>query len=207
MHAPYYWLDLAEEIWHWRIQGGCHRHPRPPQDPILSFLHVILPKSTYVGGQHPTNGSASPPPNGKSWTHHCMASAPKNRFWRLTVEEIEQEQENLCNPNTTKNENKAVNACKNYLEHLGAENTDFFTYTEAELDKYLGIFWFNAHTQDGDFYSPSSMEILRHGLNRALKRYDHQFDITKRECTSFTDSISEFEDAQQKLKKTGERPS
>ena len=184
-----------------------------------------------------------------------MSSALKQRFGTLTVEEIEDEQEKLHNLNTTKNENKAMNAFKTYLtvadpgfpiggaltrrgaptsdaytfwqkrkklillgggrrrrpppqirqclSQFGVENTDFFTCTQPELDKYLSLFWFNACTQDGDFYSALSMETLRYGLNHTLKCYGHQFDITKRECTSFTDSITKLEDAQKILKKMG----
>ena len=55
---------------HWRIQGGHHQHT-PQLNPILSFLHLFLPKSTPIRGQHPPNGSVPPPPNGKSWIRHC----------------------------------------------------------------------------------------------------------------------------------------
>ena len=52
-----------------RSRGVLLVHAPPPQqDPILSFLHTFLPKSTHVGGWHPPKGSA--PPNGKSWIRH-----------------------------------------------------------------------------------------------------------------------------------------
>ena len=43
--------------------GGRH-HQREPhqQDPILLFLYTFLPKSAHIGGWHPPNGSARPPP-------------------------------------------------------------------------------------------------------------------------------------------------
>ena len=42
---------------HWRIQGAPPECA-PQQDPILSFLHMILPKSSHVGGWCPSNSSA-----------------------------------------------------------------------------------------------------------------------------------------------------
>ena len=83
------------------------------------------------------------------------------------------------------------------------EDTNFFTYTEKELHGHLQTFWLNACTKEGDYYSASSMDTIRYGLNHALKKYGHSFDITKKECSSFTESIGAFEDCQKKLKKDG----
>ena len=33
---------------------------RPLRDPILSFLHTVLPKSAHIGGPRPPNGSTPP---------------------------------------------------------------------------------------------------------------------------------------------------
>ena len=66
---PMRWLPLADP-------GGALlvRAPPPPQqDPILSFLHMFLPKSTHVGGRHPPQQLGAPP-NGKSWICHWLHS-------------------------------------------------------------------------------------------------------------------------------------
>ena len=48
------------------------------------------------------------------------------------------------------------------------------------------------------------MYTMHHSLNRALKRYGHEFDITKKIFfTSFTISIKAFDDAVVELKKLG----
>ena len=39
---------------------GLCRHAPPQQHPILSFLHMFLPKSTHIGGWHPPNNSVPP---------------------------------------------------------------------------------------------------------------------------------------------------
>ena len=118
-------------------------------------------------------------------------------------EEVHEEQLKLENINTVKNENKAVNAFKNYLAEIGLEDMNFFTFTEAKLDRHLTTFWFNARTKNGENYSASSLDTIRYGLNRALKKYGHSYDITKKECSSFTESIGSFESAQRKLTKFG----
>ena len=127
-----------------------------------------------------------------------MPSAQK-RFGSLTLEEREAKQLKLKNKNTLKNEQKVAKAFKNYLEEQGCENTDFCTFTEAELNCHLNTFWLNAKTVKNEPYSASSLEMICYGLNRSLKRYGHNFDITKKECTSFTKSIKAFEDAQKEL--------
>ena len=47
----------------------------PQQDPILSFLHSFLPKSTHCQRSVPPQWlCAPPPPNGKSWIRHCVCN-------------------------------------------------------------------------------------------------------------------------------------
>ena len=122
----------------------------------------------------------------------------------LSMEEIANKQQKLQNRNTEKNEIKAVNAFKDFLKEKGVENTDFFTYTEEELDRNLKMFWFSAHTKTThQEYQASSLETLHYGLNRALKKYGHTFAITKAECTSFTSSIKAFKDVMKDLKQKG----
>ena len=53
-------------------RGGRRRHAPPQQDPILSFSHTFLPKSTHVEGWRPPPNGSAPPPNGKSWIRHCL---------------------------------------------------------------------------------------------------------------------------------------
>ena len=47
------------------------------------------------------------------------------------------------------------------------------------------------------------METMHYELSRALKRYGHNFDITKRQGISFTSSIEAYEDAQTERKSLG----
>ena len=37
--------------------AGSPISPPPERDPILSYLHLFLPKSAHIGGRRPTNGS------------------------------------------------------------------------------------------------------------------------------------------------------
>ena len=134
-----------------------------------------------------------------------MASAPqKQRFGNLDIDEIKQKQQDLRNSNSVKNEKKSSEAFKAYLEQIKVENTDFFTYSEPELDGHLATFWWNARTRSGEKYKASSLETIRHGLKRALINYGHQFDITdEKGTTSFTKSIKAFKAAIKELKLTG----
>ena len=125
-----------------------------------------------------------------------LQSASNQRFGNLTVQEVENLQVTLQNKNTIANEKKSERIFKEYLQNLGLEDVDFFKFTEDELDHYLRTFWFNVRQKNGKRYSCSSLETLRYGLNRALKRYGHNFDITSKASLSFIKSIKAFEDAQ-----------
>ena len=73
-----------------------------------------------------------------------MASAQQTCFTNLNFEEVEEKEDEFKNINSLKNEKKAVDAFKLYLEHLGLKDTDFFKFTKLELDKHLATFWWNA---------------------------------------------------------------
>ena len=132
-----------------------------------------------------------------------MSEPNKKRFKLHTDTELEDKQQSLQNKNTLKNEKKAEKAFKLFLTESGAD-PNFYVFTEKELDSHLCKFWFAARTEKGNLYRVSSLENMRHSLNRALKRYGHEFDITKPQCTSFTKSIKAFRDACAELKQQGQ---
>ena len=125
------------------------------------------------------------------------------RFGNLSVEECISKGESVQNKNTLNNEKKACNIFNDYLNALGLENPDFFTFTEAELDHYLTSFWWNARTKKGSEYTASSIETIRYSLNRALMHHGHNYDITHKNCLSFHKSIKAFEDSQKDRKQQG----
>ncbi len=124
------------------------------------------------------------------------------RFETNPDEDLKIRQESLQNNNTTKNEIKAEGIFKEYLIQIGEED-NFYEFSEEKLDKHLAKFWFAARTKDGHKYKVGSLQTIHYGLNRALKRFGHKFDITKRECTAFTSSIKAYEDATTELKQEG----
>ena len=132
-----------------------------------------------------------------------MALSKLACFGTLQVEDIDKKEENLQNKNTIANENKSEPLFKDYLTSLGLEDVNFYRFTEAELDHYLRSFWLNITTKTGECYTSSSLETIHYGLNRALKRFGHNFDITKRESISFTRSITAYANAQRELKQIG----
>ena len=133
----------------------------------------------------------------------CDKTRQNVRFGQLTTEECVSKGDSVQNRNTINNELKSSKIFKAYLSQLGVENTDFFSYTEQELDEYLSTFWWNARTQKGNEYTASSMETIRYSLNRALQRFRHNFDITSKKGVSFLNSIKSFENAQKDRKQRG----
>ena len=132
-----------------------------------------------------------------------MASAEKSRFGSMNIAEIRQKESELKNINSLKNEKKSVEAFKAYLVQIGQEDTDFFNFTEQELDMHLATFWWNARTKKGEKYKTSSLETIRHGIKRALQSFGHEFDITDPKSASFQESIKSFRNVMKQLKKEG----
>ena len=83
-----------------------------------------------------------------------MASKTSH-FGTLNIEEINEKELQFKNNNSLKNEKKAVDAFKAYLEQINVENTDFFVFNEEELDGHLATFWWNARTKTGEKYKAS----------------------------------------------------
>ena len=125
------------------------------------------------------------------------------RFGNLTVDQCLTTGEEVQNKNTINNEKKAINIFRDYLASLGLDDTDFFMFTEDELDHYLTSFWWNARTKKGTEYTTSSMETIRYSLNRAVVHFGHDYDITHKNSSSFKKSIKAFEDSQKDRKKRG----
>ena len=118
-----------------------------------------------------------------------MAIAAK-RFAIFSDEELAKKTFEVQNTNTLKNEHKAERIFVDFLKESGVQDLDFYLYTETERDKDLAKFWFCARKKkNGDMYEASSLDTITHGLNRALKHYGHEFDITKATSTSFIKSI------------------
>ena len=53
------WLSADQKLCKSLADPGGRR---PQQDQFLLFSHMFLPKSVRIGGWHPPNGSAPPPP-------------------------------------------------------------------------------------------------------------------------------------------------
>ena len=108
-----------------------------------------------------------------------MAEAnSKKRFAHFSDNELREKSRKVQDVNTLKNEKKAERVFKHYLSEVGACE-DFYNFTEQELDSHLCKFWFAARTQKNEEYKVGSLETLRYGLNRALKCFVHEFDITR----------------------------
>ena len=158
--------------------------------------------SNHVNKSHPLIGWETAFITDKNGSATCQTF--HTFYWRGIKEQIR------CSTkkNTIRNEEKAVRAFKAYLSEISSKSDNFFTFTESELDQHLAKFWFSLQKQKKDtdsdeetFYRVSSMYTMWHSLNRALKRYGHNFDITRKECISFTKSIKAFKDVIAELKK------
>ena len=68
----------------------------------------------------------------------------KSLFGSMNLSQIKQREIKLQNKNTVSNEDKAVACFKECLKQIGKENTDFFTYSDADLNDNLANFFFNA---------------------------------------------------------------
>ena len=132
-----------------------------------------------------------------------MASGPPvKHFKQINASDIQQKGELYKNCNTAANEKKAVKNFKLFLE-FNNQDTDFFNYTEPQLDEWLAKFYLGTRTEKGEYYSSGSLHTLRNGLNLALQAFGHKYDITDKKYTSFVNSNKAFEVALKEIKNVG----
>ena len=123
-------------------------------------------------------------------------------FKNVTNEEISAKSNEFKNANSLANEKKAVKNFTMFLEYNKHE-TNFFGFTEPELDQWLGKFCLDTRTEKGDYYSSGSLHTLHYGINRALKEYGHEFNITDKKCKSFMSSNKAFDLTLKEIKNAG----
>ena len=121
---------------------------------------------------------------------------------KVTFDDIKDKSEEFRNPNSAANEKKAVKNFQLFLK-FNNQDTDFFNFTEGDLDEWLAKFYSGTRTEKGDFYSSGSLHTLRYGLNRALEQFGHTFDITDKKSLVFQSSIKAFELALKEIKNAG----
>jgi len=98
--------------------------------------------------------------------------------------------------------NYAGDKIRKYL-HEKNLNPEFETYNAAQLAEVLGKFYLDARSDKGDFYKSTTLENLRHSLNRYLKSSPHnkQFDIISSE--DFNEANRNFKTAIEELQQSG----
>ena len=110
-----------------------------------------------------------------------MAEPPaKRRFAHLSKEEIDNKRDSVIPKSTKQANKKAARTLKTYLEEKGIA-TPIESIEAEDLAKILETFYFDARTQSGELYKRSSLENLRHGINRYLRSppFNKEFDIIK----------------------------
>lgn len=109
--------------------------------------------------------------------------AASKRFAQTTVEKVQQKRFKVNSSNAIKNNNKAANVLREYLKEKG-QDSNFESFDVVKLNEVWGHFYIDART---------SLENIRHSLNRFLKSQPHYkcFDIA---------NDADFQDANQNFK-------
>ena len=141
------------------------------------------------------------------------------RFIVLDDDQLNEKTKKAKNYNTEKAEARAHGAFTKFLIAMDVpeDQTDYWNFTEPELDKYLAKFWFGARKdiceedsqseQDPElkerFYKANSLRNFKYGLNRILRSKGHLYDIMDKKTTSFMKSQQAFSNAIKELKSEG----
>lgn len=125
------------------------------------------------------------------------------RFEQTAVQVLEQNFDLGSSDNRTLKANRgSARLFKDYLIEKGITG-DFEDFDDCQLDENLGNFYLNVRRLDGSLYKATSLESIRHGLNRYLKRspFNKQFDLMK--DPQFRGSNQSFKVAVAELKRHG----
>ena len=132
-------------------------------------------------------------------------------------EEISMKKKKSENQNTVKSEERGDRAFQRFLTQCNADSTEYWLYTEPELDSYLAKFYLGArefpNDDDPSFqedpeqksrkYSGNSLKNFCYALNRILKSKGHLYDIISKDGTSFKKCNQAYKVAMQELKDEG----
>ncbi|XP_063404526.1 uncharacterized protein LOC134687991 [Mytilus trossulus] len=124
------------------------------------------------------------------------------RFGTSTRQDIDDKRRNIHADKTQKSNTQSAKLFKEYLTSKNHE-ADFESFTTQRLDEALSHFYLDVRKIDGSMYKTSSLESIRHGLNRHLKAPPNNkvFDISK--DTAFRYANMSFDAARAELKQSG----
>ena len=124
------------------------------------------------------------------------------RFATLTADDIQAKKTLLNSRETIRNNNKFSRTLKAYLDEIG-EDSNFEYFEKDKLNNVLSQFYLSVRKQDGEFYKATTLENMRHTINRYLQSvpYNRKFDIIK--DTEFKDANVAFKAALAELKRIG----
>ncbi|XP_071135474.1 uncharacterized protein KIAA1958-like [Mytilus edulis] len=113
------------------------------------------------------------------------------RFATTTNEEIDAKRLNMNAENTLKANRKCAYILRDYLQEK-QQDDEFEKFDCVRLNETLCHFYVDLRKGDGERYKASSLESIRHGINRYLKAPPHSktFDIVK--DSPFNDSNANF---------------
>lgn len=126
----------------------------------------------------------------------------RKRFACHSADEIDEKRVKSTPINTIKANNHAAKVLRTYLAEKN-EAVEFEVLEPSKLSKLLSGFYLDARTVDGELYKATSIEQIRHSLNRHLKAPPHnkQYDIIK--DRDFIDANESFKAALREMKSEG----
>ena len=132
-------------------------------------------------------------------------------------DEISLKKKKSENKNTVKSEERANHAFQRFLTQCNVESTEYWFYTEPELDSYLAKFYLGARKFASDTdpsfdedpdqksrkYSANSLKNFCYALYRILKQKGHLYDIISENGISFKKSNEAYKVAMKEVKDEG----
>ena len=88
----------------------------------------------------------------------------KERFSDTDPKDIEEKRKAVQKVNTERSNKKCEKVFVQWLAHH-EYNVAYWKENIETLNAYLSKFWFEARTQDGDYYSTATLEHICHGIN------------------------------------------
>ena len=131
------------------------------------------------------------------------AESSMGRLAYLSNKEVDEKHAKLTPRGTLRANKKAARVFRSYLIEKGLPNTNFEEYTEADLAEHLGSFYINARMVSGEMYKTSTLESIRHSLNRYLQAPPVSRDIDIMKDPQFSSANDAFRSAVHCMKSIG----
>ena len=194
-----YCIYISSTVYYFNIPSSavyyfCIRLPIIPHQPYISLTRPLRPNILLICPCLDLVTSLC--------TQTIINNMAEERFASRSEEEISKIRTELSSKNTQKSNKKAAGILRAYLIEKH-QPSNFETFDTIRLNEVLGHFYMDLRKSNGEKYKVTSLENIRHSLNRYLQAPPYKRNIDLIKGVEFRESNINFRAVLAELKREG----